>query len=301
MNTEEFKSGFVNIIGFPNSGKSTLLNALIGEKMAIVSHKPQTTRQRIFGIENEPGHQLILSDTPGWIEKTAYPLHQMMNIQIRYALEDADVLVWVIDIQSQMDFPESFVALIKKSNIPVILCFNKFDHPTPQIADRVRLFQEQYSIPCISTHCVSAKFGNGIPELKQEMLSHLPVHPAYFPLDDKSDRSIRFFISELIREHIYLLYDAEIPYHCFVVVESCKGVDEQKEMAVIDAIIYVGRESHVAILIGKKGSKLKELGIAARKEIEQFLNQKVYLNLSVKLKKDWRDNPGFVQKSGLFQ
>lgn len=301
MSKEHFKSGFANIIGFPNSGKSTLLNALIGEKMAIVSHKPQTTRQRIFGIENDPEYQLILSDTPGWIEKTAYPLHQMMNIQIRYALEDADLLIWVVDLQSNMEFPESFVSMIQKSHIPVILCFNKVDRSISQIEDLIHSFQDRYPISALSTHRISAKFNEGIEELKKVLISNLPVHPAYFPEDDKSDRSIRFFISELIREQIYLQYEAEIPYHSFVVVESCKGVDEQKEMAVIDAIIYVGRESHVAILIGKKASKLKELGIAARKEIEKFLNQKVYLNLSVKIKKDWRDNPGFVQKSGIFQ
>lgn len=300
MNTN-FKSGFINIIGLPNSGKSSLLNALIKEKMAIATAKPQTTRQRIFGIYNDDHHQLIISDTPGWIEETAYPLHKQMNLQIKHALEDGDLLLLVVDPYQKNELPDILTSLIVKTNIPVILCVNKSDLNQNKSSIPIDELIEKIKHLVHSTHYVSAKTGDGISELLKAIKLLTPVHPPYYPQDHLSDRSVRFFISELIREQIMLGYGAEIPYHCFVVVDQCKGVDDDKDMAVIDASIYVGRQSQVSILIGKKASKLKALGIESRKEIEKFLNQKVYLNLSVKLKKDWRDNISFIQKSGIFQ
>lgn len=296
-----FKSGFINIIGLPNSGKSSLLNALLKEKMAIATSKPQTTRQRIFGIYNDPDHQLIISDTPGWIEETSYPLHKQMNLQIKYALEDGDILVLVIDPLSKNEIPEHLLEMIVKTKIPIVLCLNKSDFKTNDYKLKSEGLVQKLKSIVVATHYVSAKSGEGVESLMETIKNLTPIHPPFYPKDHISDRSVRFFISELIREQIMLAYGAEIPYHCFVVVENCKGVDDEKEMAIIDAIIYVGRQSQVSILIGKKASKLKELGIMSRKEIEQFLNQKVYLNLSVKLKKDWRDNILFIQKSGIFQ
>lgn len=285
----------------PNSGKSSVLNALLKEKMAIATSKPQTTRQRIFGIYNDDQHQLIISDTPGWIEETAYPLHKQMNLQIKHALEDGDLLVLVVDPHSKNELPEILTSLILKTNIPVVLCINKTDLSQKETYPNIDELNNKLKNLVHSTHYVSAKTGDGISGIMDTIKLLTPVHPPYYPQDHLSDRSVRFFISELIREQIMLGYGAEIPYHCFVVIDQCKGVDDAKEMAFIYASIYVGRQSQVSILIGKNASKLKALGIESRKEIEKFLNQKVYLNLSVKLKKDWRDNISFIQKSGIFQ
>jgi GTP-binding protein Era len=297
----EFRSGFVNLIGLPNSGKSTLLNALTGEKMAIISPKPQTTRQRILALINEPTFQIIFSDTPGFIEQANYPLHQTMNMQVRLAFEDADVILLVIDSTLPCNLSESFLQMLKDSSIPIILCLNKIDRGKDNHVNEIIPFLEDYQLPIKSIHKVSALQQTGISELLEDIKFMLPVHPAYYPDDILSNRPVRFFISELIREKIYQLYDAEIPYHTFVVVENCKGVDEKKEMAIIDAFIFVGKQSHIPILIGKQGSKLKELGTKSRLEIEQYLDQKVYLNLSVKLRKDWRNNSTFLNKSSVFQ
>lgn len=299
--TVEFRSGFVNLIGLPNSGKSTLLNALTGEKMAIISHKPQTTRQRILALINDPSYQIIFSDTPGFIEEANYPLHQSMNMQVRLAFEDADVILLVVDSTMSCNLPESFLQMLKAPDIPVILCLNKIDRGHLDHSEEIINYLENFQLAIKSIHKVSALNQTGIPELFEDIKFLLPTHPAYYPDDILSNRPVRFFISELIREKIYQLYDAEIPYHSFVVVESCKGVDEKKDMAVIDAYIFVGKQSHLPILIGKNGSKLKELGTKSRIEIEHYLDQKVYLNLSVKLRKDWRDNSSFLNKSSIFQ
>lgn len=294
------RSGFVNLVGLPNSGKSTLFNALVKSKLAIVSAKPQTTRQRVMGILNLGEQQLILSDTPGWIEKTAYPLHKMMNLQIKLAMEDADALVLVIDPKNKEHLPESFITMLSKSTVPIILCINKSD-----LVSEIDKLKEEWlvalGLPFHAIHLVSARNGTGIDEVLTDLFPLLPIHPPYYEQDFASDRSIRFFLSELIREQIMLHYAAEIPYHCFVVIDSCKGVDDAQPLARIYATIYTGKSSHVPILIGKNGSQLKKIGIASRLEMELFLNQKVYLNLSVKTRKNWRDDPQFVNKSELFQ
>ncbi len=297
----EFRSGFVNLIGLPNSGKSTLLNALTGEKMSIISHKPQTTRQRILALINDPGFQIIFSDTPGFIEEANYPLHQSMNLQVKLAFEDADVILLVVDSTVPCNLPVPFLEMLKNSEIPVILCLNKSDRNTSNHSEEIISYLKDFQLELKSIHKISALNQTGITELLEVIKFMLPEHPAYYPDDILSNRPVRFFISELIREKIFQLYDAEIPYHSFVVVEGCKGVDEKKDMAVIDAFIFVGKQSHIPILIGKNGSKLKELGTKARMEIEQYLDQKVYLNLSVKLRKDWRNNTSFLNKSSVFQ
>ncbi len=299
--SSEFKSGFVNLIGLPNSGKSTLINALTGEKMAIISSKPQTTRQRIIGLINASTHQIIFSDTPGFIDKANYPLQSNMNLQVYTALEDADCLLLVIDASKPLEFPESFIKLLHPLKIPILICLNKIDRSTPQQNEAIRLKLQEYGLIDAKIINISAINKLGLDELLDEILAVLPKHPAYYPDDILSNRPIRFFISELIREQLFLNYDAEIPYHCFVTIESCKGVDDQLEMAVILANIYVGKQSQIPILIGKSGSKLKELGIRSRIEIEKYLGQKVYLSLSVKLRKDWRNNESFITKSSIFQ
>jgi GTP-binding protein Era len=297
----EFRSGYVNLIGLPNSGKSTLINALSGEKMAIVSPKPQTTRQRILALINEPGIQIIFSDTPGFIEDANYPLHQTMNHQIKSAFEDADLILLVIDSSAPVSMSASFMKLLESTTIPIIVCLNKSDKTKSEHSEEILSYLKTFELPIKSIHKVSALNLTGIQELLDVIKFLLPVHPAYYPDDIISNRPIRFFISELIREKIYQLYDAEIPYHTFVVVDQCKGVDERKDIAVIDAYIFAGKQSHVPIIIGKNGSKLKDLGIKSRIEIESYLDQKVYLNLSVKLRKDWRNNSEFLNKSSAFQ
>ncbi|MBK7359340.1 MAG: GTPase Era [Saprospiraceae bacterium] len=299
--SDQFKSGFVNLIGLPNSGKSTLINALTGEKMAIISPKPQTTRQRILGLINEADFQIIFSDTPGFIDQTNYPLHLSMNIQVYNALEDADCLLLVIDASKDLELPDAFVKLLHPIKVPIIICLNKVDLSTPQRIAEIVITIQHLGIPHLKIINISAINNLGIDTLLTEVKNLLPVHPAYYPDDIISNRPIRFFISELIREQLFKLYDAEIPYHCFVTIESCKGVDDQLEMAVIYANIYVGKQSQVPILIGKGGSKLKELGIRSRTEIEKYLDQKVYLSLSIKLRKDWRNNESFITKSSIFQ
>lgn len=299
--SDQFKSGFVNLIGLPNSGKSTLINALTGEKMAIISPKPQTTRQRILGLINEADFQIIFSDTPGFIDQTNYPLHLSMNIQVYNALEDADCLLLVIDASKDLELPDAFVKLLHPIKVPIIICLNKVDLSTPQRIAEIVITIQHLGIPHLKIINISAINNLGIDTLLTEVKNLLPVHPAYYPDDIISNRPIRFFISELIREQLFKLYDAEIPYHCFVTIESCKGVDDQLEMAVIYAYIYVGKQSQVPILIGKGGSKLKELGIRSRTEIEKYLDQKVYLSLSIKLRKDWRNNESFITKSSIFQ
>lgn len=299
--SNHFKSGFVNLIGLPNSGKSTLINALTGEKMAIISPKPQTTRQRILGLINESDYQIIFSDTPGFIDQTNYPLHLSMNLQVYNALEDADCLLLVIDASKELELPEAFVKLLHPIKVPIIICLNKVDLSSPQRIAEIEIIIQHLGIPHSKLINISAIKNLGIDTLLTEVKNILPIHPAYYPDDIISNRPIRFFISELIREQLFKLYDAEIPYHCFVTIESCKGVDDQKEMAVIYANIYVGKQSQVPILIGKGGSKLKELGIRARTEIEKYLDQKVYLSLSVKIRKDWRNNESFITKSSIFQ
>lgn len=299
--SSQFKSGFVNLIGLPNSGKSTLINALTGEKMAIISPKPQTTRQRILGLINNANYQIIFSDTPGYIDQTNYPLHQSMNLQVYTALEDADCLLLVIDASRELELPDSFVKLLHPIKVPILICLNKVDLSTPQKVSEIENTIQHLGIPHSKIIPISAIKNLGIDSLLEEVKTLLPEHPAYYPDDILSNRPIRFFLSELIREQLFKLYDAEIPYHCFVTIESCKGVDDQLDMAVIYANIYVGKQSQVPILIGKGGTKLKELGIRSRTEIEKYLNQKVYLNLSVKLRKDWRNNESFITKSSIFQ
>ncbi len=295
-----FKSGFVNIIGLPNAGKSTLLNALSGDKMAITSPKPQTTRQRVLSIINSQVYQIIFSDNPGWIERTAYSLHYAMNKQVLTSGEDADIFILLIDALHPNADIAPLLNLLKKYDKPCIACLNKADIAPSANMDAIRLSLSKIdNIDQVIE--ISALKQTGISQIFDFVVEHLPVHPAFYPAEVLSDKPIRFFIAELIREQIFYMFDDEIPYSCFVAVDQCKGVDEQEPTARIEATIYVNRQSHLAILIGKNGTMIKALGIESRKSIEKYLKQKVYLNLSVKLKKNWRDNVSFLTKTGIYQ
>ncbi len=296
----EHKSGFVSLIGMPNSGKSTLVNALMGQKMSIVSPKPQTTRQQIFSIWNEEHFQIIYSDLPGWVEQEKYTMHKVMNSYIKDSEDDSDVLLIVDDPTQKYSFSESLIEKINQSKLPKIFVINKIDKLNPgQILKAQKNVEFLFEIK--NLFCISAITGAGIDQLKSSILSIIPIHEAYYSKDYISDKPIRFFISELIREQILALYEEEIPYSVYVEIQSCTGIDSQEELVRIDADIYVNRKTQVPIILGKNGSKIKELGIKSRLEIEKYLNQRVYLGLSVKLKENWRDDKNLIERKGILR
>jgi len=287
------QSGFVNIFGLPNAGKSTLMNALLGEHLVITSHKVQTTRHRITGILTEPDYQIVFSDTPGIIEPK-YKLHQKMMLHVKSALEDADVALLMHDITLPLEELEQMSATLKLK-VPVILILNKVDlvKDKKELEAKVKLFREKF--PGWEVLLVSAKEKTHVGAIIPLILKFLPEAPPYYPDDNISDRPVRFFVSELIREQIYNLYHEEIPYHTAVVIQS---FEEKTTLHVIKAEIIVGRETQKVIMIGKGGSMIKQLGIQARKKIEEFLDAKVHLELFIKVRPKWRDNDTYLREYG---
>ncbi len=293
MEAAGFKSGFVNIFGPPNAGKSTLLNALLGEQLAITSPKAQTTRNRILGIVNDEGYQIIFSDTPGIIEPK-YKLHQKMMQQVKNALEDADVALLIADITQD---PEYFKPIADglKLRVPTLLLLNKADliRAKDELPKRIAAYSEAF--PQWEVTALSALKADGINELIQKVLKNLPEAPPYYPNDDISDRPTRFFVAEMIREQIYALYQDEIPYHTAVIIQA---FEEKATLDVINAEIVVSRETQKMILLGKGGSGIKELGIRSRKKMEEFLQRKVHLELFIKVRPKWRDNEAYLREYG---
>lgn len=290
---EGFQSGFVNIFGAPNAGKSTLLNALLGENLVITSHKVQTTRHRILGILTEENYQIVFSDTPGIIEPK-YKLHQKMMQQVKNALEDADVAILMHDISQPIE-EFDIIANSLKLKVPVILLLNKTDlvKDKKQVNEQVKLFEEKF--PGWNVLPVSAKDKTNLDKILPLILKHLPEGMPYYPEDSVSDRPVRFFVSELIRQQIFNMYHEEIPYHTAVIVQS---FEEKPTLNVIKAEIIVGRETQKIILIGKGGSLIKQLGIRSREAIEEFLQKKVHLELFVKVRPKWRDNENYLREYG---
>ncbi|MBS1588328.1 MAG: GTPase Era [Bacteroidetes bacterium] len=289
---EHFKSGFVNIFGAPNAGKSTLLNALLGERLVITSHKVQTTRHRIMGILNSDDYQIVFSDTPGIIEPK-YKLHEKMMRQVKSALEDADVALLVHDITQPLD-EIAAIGEALRLKVPTILLLNKTDLVKQK--SEVEKIKIQYAerFPSWVVVPVSA-LKNEVEKIIPIILNHLPQAPPFYPEDSMSDRPVRFFVSELIREQIYTLYHEEIPYHTAVIIQS---FEEKPTLTVIKAEIIVARETQKIILIGKGGSLIKQLGINSRKSIEEFLQGKVHLELFVKVRPKWRDNDTYLREYG---
>ena len=291
--SEQFKSGFVNIFGAPNAGKSTLLNLLLGERLVIISPKVQTTRHRILGILTEPGYQIVFSDTPGIIEPK-YKLHQKMMLQVKSALEDADVAILMHDITRPI---EEFETVSNSLNlkVPTILLLNKTDvlKDKSTIESTLGIYKEKF--PKWDVLAISAKKEGNTEQIMPLILKHLPEGFAYYPDDSISDRSQRFFVGEMIREQIYSLYEEEIPYHAAVLVQS---FEEKTTLDVIKADIIVSRETQKMILLGKGGSMIKQLGINSRKVIEEFLQKKVHLELFVKVRPKWRDNDNYLKEYG---
>ena len=280
-----FKSGYVSIIGEPNVGKSTLLNAVIGEKLAIVTPKPQTTRNRITGILTADSHQIIFLDTPG-VLTPKYRLHDQMVKTAYTAITDADIVLYMIDVSRQNSgIEEKILDKLKKAAQQVILVINKIDLiSNPALLPIIASYQEKF--PFLEIIPISATTGDGVLQLRETIVKHIPEGPPYFPPDQLSDLPKRFFISETIREKIFLRTNQEIPYASGVVVEEFKERPNGK--IYISAMLYVERQSQKGILVGKGGQTIKKIGQLARTEIEQFLETTVFLDLRVSVKADWR-------------
>jgi len=286
------KSGFVNIIGNPNAGKSTLMNALVDDQLSIITPKAQTTRHRIIGILNNPEYQIVFSDTPGLVNPH-YKLQESMMTGVRSALQDADVFVLLSDLGEDFKNPE-IIEKIKLSNVPIILLLNKIDLSNQEdIATKIEEWKQK--LPTAQILPVSALHKFNMDAVITMILEHLPEAQPYYPKDEVSDRNLRFFVSEIIREKILLFYQKEIPYSVEVVVDSYV---EEKDIDKIRALIYVERESQKAIIIGNKGAALKKVGKEARKQMEKFLGKQVFLELYVKVMKDWRDNEKILKRFG---
>lgn len=294
---EGHKAGFVNIVGNPNVGKSTLMNLLVGERISIITSKAQTTRHRIMGIVNTPEYQIVYSDTPG-VLKPKYKLQDAMLDFSEEALTDADILLYVTDVVEDPEKNKDFLDRVAKERIPVFLVINKVD----LLKNNAELdaITEAWGkrLPNARIFPVSAKENFNVDNLKAAIVEALPANPPFFGKDALTDKPARFFVTEIIREKILLLYDKEVPYSSEVLVEKF----EEKENSIhIMAVIYVERDSQKAILIGKGGEKIKQVGIEARKDIETFFGKKVYLELFVKVEKDWRNRENKLRAFGYIE
>ena len=287
------KAGYVNIIGKPNVGKSTLMNAMVGEKLSIITSKVQTTRHRIHGILNTPDYQVIFSDTPGILDPS-YKLQETMLKAVRSALVDADVLIYLTDVEDLPDPDDPFLQKVAKIKVPLLLVINKIDLSNQE---QVVKCMEQWDeiLPKAEKIPISALKKFNVDSIFKRILDHLPESPPYYPKDALTDKSERFFVGEMIREKILLYYKQEIPYAVEVEVESFK---EDPRLIRISALIYVERESQKGILIGNEGKALKKVGRESRLDMETFFQKKVFLELRVKVKKDWRNNERFIKNFG---
>ena len=293
MGEKKHRAGFVNIIGNPNVGKSTLMNALVGEKLSIVTAKAQTTRHRIMGIVNGEDYQIVYSDTPG-ILKPNYRLQQSMMNFVDTAIGDADIILYVTDVVEKGDKNAEYIEKLRNIMCPVILVINKIDISTQeQVRQLMDWWHEQ--LPQAVIYPASAQEKFNLENIFDAIIEHLPVSPPWYDKDVFTDKNLRFFASEIIREKILLNYSQEIPYSCEVSVEEFKEGAERYD---ISAVIYVIRESQKGIIIGKGGAALKKVGTQARIEMEDFFKKKVFLRLFVKTDPDWRENKKELKRFG---
>ena len=287
------KAGFVNIIGSPNVGKSTLINAILGEKLVITNAKAQTTRHRILGMLNAKDYQLILSDTPGIIQP-AYKLQESMMDAMQSVFDDADVLIYMVEIGEKKGKVESVIQRLAKTDKPLFLVINKIDKGNQTLLeDTIDAWKEQ--LPNAQIRSISALEKFQIEELVTQMVALLPEHQPYFPKDQLTDKSERFVVNEVIRDKILSNYDKEIPYSVEVATDSFKF---EESIIKISAVIFVERNSQKGILIGHKGAALKKVGTQARRDLERFFEKKVHLELFVKVNKDWRSNANALKRFG---
>lgn len=287
------KAGFVNIIGNPNVGKSTLMNALVGERLSIITSKAQTTRHRILGIVNGDDFQVVFSDTPGIIEP-AYDLQVSMMDFVKSAFEDADVLIYMVEIGEKELKDAVFFKKITHAEIPVILLINKIDSSDQEEVEK-KLAYWQEKVPNAEVYLISALENFGTEALLDRIVEKLPVSPAFYPKDQLTDKPERFFVNESIREKILLHYKKEIPYAVEIVTEAFV---EEENILKIRSVIMVERETQKGILIGHKGTALKRVGTEARKDLEKFLGKKVFLELHVKVNKNWRNDSKQLKRFG---
>lgn len=289
------KAGFINILGKPNAGKSTLMNQLVGEKLSIITPKAQTTRHRIMGIVSDDHYQMIFSDTPGFI-KPAYALHKSMMSFVSSALEDADVLLLLIDVTDE-EINEELIERIAHAEGKILVVLNKIDLIQQAKVEALQQFWSS-KLNAVNVIPISALEQFNITALLQNILMLLPEHPAYFDKDELTDKTERFFASEIIREKIFEYYKHEVPYSCEVVIQRFK---DEPNMLTIEAEIYVERESQKPILIGQNGKNLKEIGSRARKDMELFFDKKIFLTTHVKVKANWRNNEKLLNFLGYTQ
>lgn len=289
------KAGFVNILGNPNVGKSTLMNALVGEKLSIITSKAQTTRHRIMGIVNGEDFQIVYSDTPG-IVNPGYKLHESMMGFVETALVDADIFLYLVEVKERIK-NEEIIQKINQSGIPVLLLINKIDLSNqPEVEEAMAFWKEK--MPSAEVIPMSALAGFNVEKVLDTILEKLPESPAYFSKDELTDKTERFFAQEIIREKILLNYQKEIPYSAEVEVEAFK---EDDKIIKIRANIYVARATQKGIIIGHQGSMLKTVGTQARKDMEAFFAKKVFLELYVRVQKDWRNNDRDLKRFGYIQ
>ena len=292
----EHKAGFVNIIGNPNVGKSTLMNALVGERLSIITSKAQTTRHRILGIVNGDDFQMILSDTPGII-KPAYELQNSMMGFVKNAFEDADVLIYMVEIGEKELKDEAFFNKIVHSKIPVLLLLNKIDKSNQeQLEEQVAMWTEK--VPNAEIFAISALENFNVQNVFDRIIALLPVSPPFYPKDALTDKPERFFVNETIREKILLNYDKEIPYA--VEIETEEFIEDEKIIR-IRAVIMVERDTQKGIIIGHKGGALKKVGMQARVDLEKFFGKQIFLETYVKVNKDWRSNAFQLRRFGYNQ
>lgn len=294
MSEEGYKSGFVNLVGNPNVGKSTLMNKLVGDKISIITNKAQTTRHRIIGIVNKPGVQVVYSDTPGVVDP-AYKMQEQMLGFSKSALGDADVLLYVTDVIEEPKKHEAFLADVRELQVPVLVLINKADLSTPEKLEELVQTWKSLLPNALEVLPVAALHGAGIAYIAERVEALLPDSPPYFEEDALTDRPARFFVSEIIREKVFLYYQKEIPYATEVVVQEFK---EEENLIRIAANIFVERESQKGILIGHKGAAIKKLGTMARQDIERFFDKKVFLQLFVKVEKEWRSSDKMLRNFG---
>jgi GTP-binding protein Era len=295
----QHKAGYVNILGKPNAGKSSLMNAMLGEKLSIITSKAQTTRHRILGIVNTEDVQLIFSDTPG-IVKPLYKLHEKMMGVVEESLKDGDIFLLVIDaadresMEPDSELLEKVHAKLQKVKVPVLIAINKIDLiDQPKLEALVEILKTKF--PTAEVYPISALHKFNIDNLYSRLVELLPESPPYYDKEDISDKPMRFFVAEMIREKILAFYEKEIPYSVEIVINSFK---EEPKITRIQADIYVMRDTQRSIIIGHGGKAIKKLGTEARLEMEKFLNQKVFLELFVKVKKDWRNNDNNLKSFG---
>lgn len=293
MEENKHRSGFVNIVGNPNVGKSTLMNLLVGEKISIITSKAQTTRHRIMGIVNTPEYQIVYSDTPGVLRPNYKLQEQMLNFSLS-ALQDADVLLYMTDVVEKLDKNSDFVEKVEKLDQPVLLLINKIDLSTQEHLEEL-VMEWNLILPKAEIYPISATNNFSIDLIRRRIIDLLPVSPPYFEKDALTDKPARFFVAEIIREKALLYYQKEIPYSIEVVVEEFK---EEPKLIRIRALIMVERDSQKGIIIGHKGKALKKLGTTARRDIERFFGKKVFIEMYVKVEKDWRDRDNILRSYG---